>query len=65
MAKAKPPAIPDSVREYFREQGRIGGKKGGKARAKKLSPEQRSAIATKAVRAREAKRRGKKAANGQ
>jgi hypothetical protein len=32
--------------------GRIGGKKGGVARAKKLSPEQRSEIARKASRAR-------------
>lgn len=32
--------------------GREGGKKGGKARAEKLSPEQRSAIAKKAAQAR-------------
>lgn len=32
--------------------GRIGGKKGGVARAKKLSPDQRSEIARKASRAR-------------
>jgi hypothetical protein len=32
--------------------GRLGGKKGGDARAKKLSPEQRKAIAQKAARAR-------------
>lgn len=32
--------------------GRLGGKKGGKARAKKLSPEQRSEIAKRAARAR-------------
>lgn len=34
------------------ELGRLGGLKGGKARAKKLSPEKRSAIAKKAVEAR-------------
>jgi hypothetical protein len=32
--------------------GKLGGKKGGKARAKKLTPEQRKAIAQKAARAR-------------
>jgi hypothetical protein len=32
--------------------GKLGGKKGGKARAKKLSPEKRKAIAKKAAKAR-------------
>ncbi len=32
--------------------GKLGGKKGGKARAKKLSPERRKAIAKKAAAAR-------------
>jgi len=32
--------------------GRLGGLKGGQARAKKLSPEQRSAIARKAAKVR-------------
>ena len=32
--------------------GRLGGLKGGKARAKSLTPEQRSEIASKAARAR-------------
>jgi len=36
--------------------GRLGGLKGGKARAKKLSPEKRQAIARKAAKARWAKR---------
>ena len=36
--------------------GRLGGQKGGKARAEKLTPEQRSEIARKAVQARWAKR---------
>ncbi len=34
------------------ELGRLGGRKGGYARAAKLSPEERSAIARKAARAR-------------
>ena len=34
------------------ELGRLGGKKGGKARAAKLTPEERSAIAKKAATAR-------------
>jgi hypothetical protein len=36
--------------------GRLGGKKGGRARAKKLTPEQRSEIARKAAKARWANR---------
>ena len=34
------------------ELGRLGGLKGGKARAEKLTPEQRKAIAQKAAKAR-------------
>ncbi len=34
------------------ELGRLGGQKGGKARADKLTPEERSAIARKAAAAR-------------
>jgi len=34
------------------ELGRLGGLKGGKARAEKLTPEERSAIARKAAKAR-------------
>ena len=37
--------------------GRLGGLKGGKARAKKLSARRRSQIATKAAKARWAKRK--------
>lgn len=40
--------------------GRLGGLKGGKARAKKLTAEQRSEIARRAVVARWAKRKEKK-----
>jgi hypothetical protein len=39
------------------ELGRLGGLKGGKARAKSLSPKQRSAIARKAAQARYGKKR--------
>jgi hypothetical protein len=38
------------------ELGRLGGKKGGPARAKKLTKQQRSAIARKAAQTRWAKR---------
>lgn len=37
--------------------GKLGASKGGKARAEKLTPEQRSAIAKKAANARWAKKR--------
>lgn len=39
------------------ELGRLGGLKGGKARARKLTPEQRSAIAKKAAEARYGKKK--------
>lgn len=41
------------------ELGRLGGNKGGKARAEKLTPEQRSAIAKKAAQARWGNKVGK------
>jgi len=37
------------IMEFFKEAGRRGGKIGGKARAKKLSPARRKAIAKKAA----------------
>jgi hypothetical protein len=37
--------------------GKLGASKGGKARAKKLTPEQRTAIAKNAAKARWAKKR--------
>lgn len=43
---------PQSVKQYLAEIGRKGGLKGGKARAKKLTPDQRSRIAKKAASAR-------------
>jgi len=45
--KKPPPKNSASV-----ELGRLGGLKGGKARAKKLTPKQRSEIARKAAKAR-------------
>ena len=47
----------EAMREFARKLGQRGGKKGGKARAEKLTPEQRSAIAKKAAEARWAKKR--------
>jgi hypothetical protein len=48
--------IPKVVHEYFKALGKKGGRKGGraggKARAAKLSPERRSAIAKAAITAR-------------
>jgi hypothetical protein len=48
------PDVPEEVREYFRELARKGKypQKGGKARARKLTPEQRTAIAKQAAAAR-------------
>jgi hypothetical protein len=43
---------PESIKEYLARIGRKGGLKGGKARAKRLSREQRSEIASKAAKAR-------------
>jgi hypothetical protein len=49
--------LPADALEFFRKQGAKGGKLSSEARMKKLTPEQRSAIAKKAVAAREAKRK--------
>ena len=43
------------VRQYMAELSKKGASKGGKARAKKLTPAQRSESARKAVKARWAK----------
>lgn len=53
--------LPADVREYFVKMGRKGGKLGGSIRAAKLTPEQRSESARKAVLARWAKAKGSKA----
>jgi hypothetical protein len=47
----------EEARELARKLGRRGGLKGGKARAEKLTPEERSAMAKKAAQARWAKKR--------
>jgi hypothetical protein len=47
----------DEIRELARILGRRGGLKGGPARAAKMTPEERSESARKAVKARWAKRR--------
>jgi hypothetical protein len=44
--------LPPEFRRYLSKLGRKGGLKGGPARAAKLTPEQRSASARKAVMAR-------------
>jgi len=58
MAKKK---LPPEVLEYFRRMGakggKIGGRIGGKRSLETMTPEERSARASKAVAAREAKRR--------
>ena len=47
----------DELRELARKLGRRGGLKGGPARAAKMTPEERSEAARKAVNARWAKKR--------
>lgn len=47
----------EELRELARRLGRRGGLKGGPARAAKMTPEERSEAARKAVNARWAKRR--------
>jgi hypothetical protein len=49
--------VSEDKNKAAQELGRLGGLKGGKARAEKLSPEERSAIAKKAAEARWAKKR--------
>ena len=49
--------LPPDIREYFSKMGKKGGPKGGHARAAKLTPEQRSESARKAVQARWAKKK--------
>jgi hypothetical protein len=47
----------EEMRELARRLGQRGGLKGGPARAKKLTPEERSESARKAAKARWAKKR--------
>lgn len=48
--------LPAAVLRFFREQGRRGGLVGGKLAAARMTPEQLTERALKAVAAREAKR---------
>jgi hypothetical protein len=48
--------IPADAMEFFRKQGAKGGKLSARARMEKLTPEQRSEVARKAVTARWAKK---------
>jgi len=52
MGKKK---LPAEIRDYFVKEGRKGGLKGGPARAARMTAEQRSESARKAVLARWAK----------
>lgn len=52
--------MPPGLREYFSKLGKKGGKLGGPARAAKMTPEERSASAKKAIEARWAKVRAEK-----
>ena len=49
--------LPADVRDFFVKEGMKGGRLGGKARAAKLTAEERSESARKAVKARWAKHR--------
>jgi len=53
--QSEQPATPVNISEYMRAMGTKGGKLSAKARMKKISPENRSAIAHRAARARWAK----------
>ena len=55
MAKRK--GLSEDALEFFRAQGKRGGLKSSKARMKKLTPEERSAIARKAAEARWGKKK--------
>jgi hypothetical protein len=49
--------LPEDVRAYFARMGKKGGKIGGSLRAAKMTAEERSESARKAVQARWAKRK--------
>lgn len=51
------PAAPDGKNPAAVALGRLGGLKGGKARAKRMTPEERSEAARKAAEARWSKRK--------
>jgi hypothetical protein len=49
--------IPAELSEYFAKIGKKGGKKGGAVRASRMTPEERTESARKAVQARWAKKK--------
>lgn len=49
--------LPAEALEFFRRQGKLGGRIGGRARMENLTAEEKTALAKKAVDAREAKRK--------
>jgi hypothetical protein len=49
--------LPEDVRAYFVRMGKKGGKIGGSLRAAKMTPEERSESARKAVQARWSKKK--------
>jgi hypothetical protein len=49
--------LPEDVRAYFARMGRMGGKIGGSSRAAKMTAQERSEAARKAVQARWAKKK--------
>jgi hypothetical protein len=51
--------IPKEALEFFRRQGKRGGKLSAQARMEKMTPEQRSEVAKKAIAARWAKAKKK------
>lgn len=59
-ARITPAQARKAARMFGRQGGKIGGAKGGKARAKAMTPEERSAAARKAVQARWAKAKVKR-----
>lgn len=58
------PSRPKKKNQAAVELGKLGGRKGGRARAEKLSPERRKAIAQRAAQARWAKAKGSDQQNG-
>ena len=49
MCMAKRKGLSEEALEFFRAQGKRGGLKGSKARMKKMTPEERTAIAKRAA----------------
>jgi hypothetical protein len=56
--------VSEVMREMGKKGGKAGGKKGGKARMAALTPEERKALARKAVQTRWAKAKKKRKRSG-